>query len=61
MFTNKDFKALPNEQWFHLFAAYLQKQWDEFYRSCDEYNINPEYAMFVCKLGDKVLPRRIER
>lgn len=58
MFTSDDIKALPNEYWFHLFAAYLAKNWDEFNKSCEEYDINSEYAMFVCKLGDKVLPRR---
>lgn len=58
MFTSNDFKALPTEYWFHLFAAYLAGNWTEFEKSCKEYDINVEYALFVCRLGDKVIPRR---
>ena len=58
MFTSNDFKALPNECWFHLFATYLQQDWEEFHRACAEYEVNHEYAMFVCRLGDRILPRR---
>lgn len=58
MFTSKDIKTLPTSDWFHLFAAYLDNDIDEFTRACKEYNINDEFAWFVCALGYRVIPRR---
>lgn len=60
MFTSKDIKTLPTSDWFHLFAAYLEKDYDEFIRSCKEYGINDEYAWFICALGYRVIPRRTD-
>lgn len=60
MFTSNDIKTISTSKWFHLFAAYLEKDYDEFIRSCDEYGINDEYAWFVCALGYRVIPRRTD-
>lgn len=60
MFTIKDMKTLPTDKWFHLFAAYLEKDYEEFIRSCKEYDINDEWAWYVCALGYRVIPRRTD-
>lgn len=58
MFTSDDIKTIKTEEWFHLFACYLENEWDEFKESCKEYDINDEYAFFICRLADKLLPRK---
>lgn len=60
MFTVNDMKTLSTDKWFHLFAAYLEKDYEEFIRSCNEYNINDEWAWYVCALGYRVIPRRTD-
>ena len=60
MFTSNDIKTISTSKWFHLFAAYLEKDYDEFIRSCYEYGINDEYAWFVCALGYRIIPRRTD-
>ena len=60
MFTSNDIKTISTDKWFHLFAAYLENDVEEFAKSCKDYNINDEWAWFVCALGYKVIPRRTD-
>lgn len=53
-------KPLPSACWLCLFGAYLEGHWDEFHDMCKQFDVEPEYAKFVCGYADKHLPRRTD-
>lgn len=53
-----DIKPLPTWKWLCLFGAYLEKNWDDFERMCEEWDVSVEFAKHTCMVADRKLPRR---